>query len=114
RDSRAADYCARLNVMPNRAITVLGAGPAGLALAMKLLHRSDLDAKVTVLEQQSIVGGLTSSFEYEGLYLDHGSHRLHPATAPEIMADIRRLLGSDLVERRRNGRIRLLGRYVKF
>jgi protoporphyrinogen oxidase len=30
------------------------------------------------------------------------------------MVDLRRLLGPDLLKRRRNGRIRLLGRYVKF
>jgi protoporphyrinogen oxidase len=95
-------------------LTVLGAGPAGLALAMKLLRRGDLDAPVVVIEQQSAVGGLAASFEFDGLYLDHGSHRLHPATDPEILADIRGLLGSDLLMRPRRGRIRLLGRYVKF
>ena len=95
-------------------LAVLGAGPAGLALAMKLLRRGDLDAPVVVIEQQSAVGGLAASFEFEGLYLDHGSHRLHPATDPEILADIRHLLGPDLLMRPRHGRIRLLGRYVKF
>ena len=43
-----------------------------------------------------------------------GIHRLHPATANEILIDIRDLLGDELLERPRNGRIRLLGRYVKF
>jgi protoporphyrinogen oxidase len=95
-------------------LAVLGAGPAGLALAIKLLRRRDLHALVVVIEQQPAVGGLASSFEFEGLYLDHGSHRLHPATDPEILADVQRLLGPDLLVRPRHGRIRLLGRYVKF
>ena len=67
-----------------------------------------------VIERQPSVGGLAASFEFDGLYLDHGSHRLHPATDPEILADLRRLLGPDLLVRPRHGRIRLLGRYVRF
>jgi len=95
-------------------IIILGAGPAGLALAMKLLQRSDLNAEVIVIEAEPRVGGLAASFEYKGIYFDYGSHRLHPTTAPEILQDIRGLLGHDLLDRPRNGRIRLLGRYVKF
>ncbi len=95
-------------------ILILGAGPAGLALAMKLLRRPDLNTEVVVIEQKPYVGGLTASFEYEGLYFDHGSHRLHPVIAPDILQDIRTLLGSDLLDRPRNGRIWLSGRSVKF
>ncbi len=81
---------------------------------MRLLQRGDLDLPVVVIEGQPAVGGLASSFECRGLYFDHGSHRLHPATDPEILTEIRRLLGPDLLVRPRHGRIRLLGRYVKF
>ena len=95
-------------------IIVLGAGPAGLALAMKLLQRSDLNAEVIVIETEPWVGGLAPSFEYKGIYFDYGSHRLHPTTAPEIQQDIRSLLGQDLLDRPRNGRIMLMGRFVKF
>lgn len=94
-------------------IAVLGAGPAGLALAMKLLERR-LPADVIVLEQGTEVGGLAASFKHQDLTLDFGSHRLHPATSARVMSDIRRLLGDDLLRRPRNGRIRLLGRFVKF
>jgi len=95
-------------------IAILGAGPAGLALAMKLLRRSDLDSDVVVIDLQPHVGGLAASFQHDGLYFDHGSHRLHPATSDEILGDIRALVGPDLLDRPRNGRIRLLGRFVKF
>lgn len=97
-----------------RSIAILGAGPAGLALALQLLRRKDFDANVTIFEKKSEVGGLTASFEDNGLYFDHGSHRLHPATDPEILKDISDLLGPDLLIRPRNGRIRLLGSFVKF
>jgi protoporphyrinogen oxidase len=84
---------------------VLGAGPAGLGLALKILKRQDLHTAVT---------GLTVSFEYEGLTFDYGSHRLHPATDPVIMADLQSLLGPDLLDRPRYGRIRLQRRFVHF
>jgi protoporphyrinogen oxidase len=95
-------------------IIILGAGPAGLALAVKLLRRPELNIEVVVIEQKPYVGGISASFEHEGLIFDYGSHRLHPSTAQEIMQDLRYLLGSDLLERPRNGRIRLLGNFVHF
>jgi protoporphyrinogen oxidase len=49
-----------------------------------------------------------------GVGADLGSHRLHPATPPHVLADLRRLLGADLQTRRRNGRLRVAGRWVGF
>jgi len=95
-------------------IAILGAGPAGLGLAMKLLRRQDLNASVTVFDYKPYVGGIAASFKEEDIYFDHGSHRLHPATSAEILDDIKGLLQSDLLDRPRNGRISLLGRFVKF
>lgn len=93
-------------------IVVLGAGPAGVGAACQLArHRK---ARVTVLEQRDAVGGNAGSFEWQGQRLDYGSHRLHPACDPEILADIRGMLGEDLVERPRHGRIRLRGRWIHF
>ncbi|HAB56543.1 MAG TPA: FAD-dependent oxidoreductase, partial [Acidimicrobiaceae bacterium] len=60
------------------------------------------------------VGGLSASFEVAGQRVDYGSHRLHPATDPDLMARIRNLLGDDLQTRIRNGRIRLEDRWVSF
>jgi protoporphyrinogen oxidase len=93
-------------------VVILGAGPAGLAAAFKLAQRRHLD--VTVLERAGAVGGNAGSFELEGVRVDYGSHRLHPACAPEILADIRAMLGTDLLDRPRHGRIRLRSRWVHF
>lgn len=46
--------------------------------------------------------------------MDYGSHRLHPACDPRILEDIRELLGDDLLERPRHGRIRLRERWIHF
>ncbi|HEY2804497.1 MAG TPA: FAD-dependent oxidoreductase [Gemmatimonadales bacterium] len=93
-------------------VIILGAGPAGVGGAYALTR--DQRASVTVLEAQRAVGGNAGSFEWEGQRLDFGSHRLHPATRPEILADIKRLLGDDLLDRPRHGRILLRGRWIHF
>ncbi|MEQ1729372.1 MAG: FAD-dependent oxidoreductase, partial [Vicinamibacterales bacterium] len=93
-------------------IVVLGAGPAGLAAAYKLA--TERRVPVTVIERQARVGGNAASFVVDGIPVDFGSHRLHPATPPGVMADIRRLVGDDLLDRPRHGRIRLRGRWVHF
>ena len=94
-------------------VSVLGGGPAGLWAAMHLLRRYP-GLGVTVLERQERVGGIASSFRREGLIWDMGSHRLHPAASPEVMEEVRGLLGEDLLTMPRNGRIYLEGRFVKF
>lgn len=93
-------------------VVILGAGPAGVGAAYQLRRRGL--ARVTVIEQQATVGGNAGSFEAGGQRLDYGSHRLHPACDPAILADIRSLLGDDLLDRPRHGRIRLRGKWIHF
>ena len=91
---------------------ILGGGPAGVGAAYQLRRRGR--ARVTLLEQQEVVGGNSGSFEWRGQRLDYGSHRLHPACDPDILRDIRTLLGGELLDRPRHGRIRLRGRWIHF
>ncbi len=98
--------------MPEPHVLILGAGPAGAGAACQLRRQGR--ARVTVLEQQPVVGGNSGSFEAGGQRLDYGSHRLHPACDPAILADIRTLLDGDLLDRPRHGRIRLRGRWIHF
>jgi len=93
-------------------VVILGAGPAGLGAAYRLRHLGR--AQALVLEQQPGPGGNAGSFEFGGMPVDYGSHRLHPACDPEILEDIRRFLGNDLLDRPRHGRIRLRGRWIHF
>lgn len=92
-------------------LVVLGGGPAGIGAAYRAAQRG-LD--VVLLERGEVVGGLAGSFSVAGVRVDHGSHRLHPTIDPEILAELRRLLGSHLQLRTRNGRIRLAGRWIAF
>ena len=93
-------------------IVILGAGPAGAGAAFQL--RRTKRARVTIVEQKNAVGGNAGSFERNGIRLDFGSHRLHPACDAEILHDIRTLLGDDLLDRPRHGRIHLRGRLIHF
>jgi len=90
---------------------VLGAGPAGLMAAWRAAR---LGRSVVVLERADSVGGMAASFSVAGVRVDHGSHRLHPSTAPDIMSDLRGLLGEDLQTRPRHGRLRVNDRWVGF
>lgn len=93
-------------------VVILGGGPAGVGAAARMALRGDLD--VTLLEQSELLGGNAGSFDFAGMRADFGSHRLHPACDPAILADLRNLLGDDLLDRPRDGRIRLLGRWIGF
>lgn len=93
-------------------ILILGGGPAGVGAAWQLARQKK--ARAHLIERGAGFGGNAGSFEACGQWLDFGSHRLHPATEPEIMADVRKLLGADLLDRPRHGRIRLLGKWIHF
>jgi protoporphyrinogen oxidase len=93
-------------------VAILGAGPAGLGAAWQLVRRDKAEA--VVLEQRDDVGGNAGSFELEGIPVDYGSHRLHPACHPNILADLKGLMQDDLLDRPRHGRIYLQGRWIHF
>lgn len=93
-------------------IAVLGGGPAGLGAAWRLAKEKK--AEVTLFEAGRDVGGNAGSFAAEGIFCDYGSHRLHPASDPAILADIKALLGDDLLLRPRHGRIRLKKSWIHF
>lgn len=93
-------------------VIVLGAGPAGVGAAYQLRRLER--ARVTVVEQNPVVGGNAGSFRIGEHYVDFGSHRLHPACDPLVLEDIRALLGDELLDRPRHGRIHLRGRWIHF
>jgi protoporphyrinogen oxidase len=93
-------------------VVILGGGPAGVGGAWRL--RTQGRADVVLFERSEHFGGNSGSFEWRGHRLDFGSHRLHPACEPAILADVRGFLGDGLLDRPRHGRIFLLGRWVRF
>ena len=92
-------------------VTVLGAGPAGIAAAYALTKGK---AEVEVLERARVAGGNSTSFQIDGIWCDYGSHRFHPVADPKVLGDVKALLGDDLLLQPRHGRIRLGGRWIHF
>lgn len=92
-------------------VVVLGGGPAGLAAAREAAATG---RSVRLLERGAAVGGMAASFEVAGVRVDHGSHRLHPASSPAVLGLLRELLGEDLQTRPRHGRLRVYDRWVGF
>ena len=93
-------------------VTILGAGPAGVACAYALTNGRDTNVKV--LERAKQVGGNSSSFQIDGVWCDYGSHRFHPVADANVLRDVKRVLGDDLLLRPRHGRIRLGGSWIHF
>lgn len=93
-------------------VTVLGAGPAGIAAAYALTKRGK--AQVQVLERAGVAGGNSTSFQIDGIWCDYGSHRFHPVADENVLADVKALLGDDLLLQPRHGRIRLGGKWIHF
>ena len=93
-------------------VVILGAGPAGLAAAHRLSKEQQV--RVHVLEKRDEVGGNAGSFQLEGVWCDHGSHRLHAVVEPRVMDEVRSLLGAALLWRPRHGRILLQKRWIHF
>jgi squalene-associated FAD-dependent desaturase len=57
--------------MAGRHVAVIGAGLAGMAAALECADRG---ARVTLVERQKRLGGLTWSFERNGIWMDNGQH----------------------------------------
>lgn len=56
-------------------VVIIGAGPAGLTAAYKLLKEGNKQYKVTVLEKAEVVGGISKSVSFNGYTVDTGIHR---------------------------------------
>lgn len=95
----------------NPKIVIIGAGPAGLAAALFAAQRG---LSVQVIEREESVGGLAGSHLVDGVRVDAGSHRLHPATPSHLLELLRNELGEDLQQRLRKGRLRVAGQWVAF
>src|SRR5690242_21327477 len=53
-------------------VVIIGAGPAGLTAAYELANKG---VESTVLEADSVVGGISRTVEYKGYRFDIGGHR---------------------------------------
>jgi len=93
-----------------RHVVVIGAGPAGLTAAYEL---AKLGTGVSVLEKDSIVGGLARTARYKGYSFDMGGHRFF-TKVPEVEQMWREVLGPDFLRRPRMSRIYYDGKFFDY
>src|SRR5947209_18257569 len=60
--------------MSKRQAIIVGAGPAGLTLALELLRRTDIQP--VILEQSEYMDGISRTVRYKGNRMDIGGHRV--------------------------------------
>ena len=82
-------------------VAVIGAGPAGLTAAYELVRRQ---VPVTVLEGDSMVGGISRTAEREGWRFDIGGHRFF-SKSKEVVDLWNEILPDDFIQRPRMSRI---------
>jgi protoporphyrinogen oxidase len=91
-------------------VVVIGAGPAGLTAGYLLAKAGH---PVTVLEGDSVVGGISRTAAYRGYRFDIGGHRFFTKIAP-VQALWDELLGDEFIEVPRLSRIHYDGTYFDY
>lgn len=58
-------------------VIIIGAGPAGLSAAHRLLQQAPDEYKVTILEKSDEIGGIARTVRHAGNRMDMGGHRFY-------------------------------------
>jgi len=91
-------------------IVVVGAGPAGLTAAYLLTKQGH---RVTVLEGDEVVGGISRTAQYKDYRFDIGGHRFFTKIEP-VEALWHEILGEDFISVPRLSRIHYNGKYFNY
>jgi protoporphyrinogen oxidase len=95
---------------PGDRVVVCGAGPAGLTAAYLLAQKG---YAVTVLEADSIVGGISRTARYKDYRFDIGGHRFF-TKIPAVQSLWAELLGDELIDVPRLSRILYNGKFFNY
>jgi protoporphyrinogen oxidase len=100
----------RSRLQPGDRIVVCGAGPAGLTAAYLLAKQGH---EVTVLEGDTVVGGISRTARYKEFRFDIGGHRFFTKITP--VQDLwEELLGDEFIEVPRLSRILYSGKFFNY
>jgi protoporphyrinogen oxidase len=97
-------------LLPGQHVVIAGAGPAGLTAAYLL---SKQGARVTVLEGDEMVGGISRTARYKEFRFDIGGHRFFTKIAP-VEALWEEILGDEFISVPRLSRIHYNGRFFDY
>nr|MBA2390026.1 FAD-dependent oxidoreductase [Geodermatophilaceae bacterium] len=105
-----ADTRAVAPLLPGDRVVVIGAGPAGLTAAFILAKQG---VRVTVLEGDDIVGGISRTVQYKGYRFDIGGHRFFTKIVP-VEALWYEILEGEFISVPRLSRIHYDGKYFDY
>ncbi len=100
-----------MKVSRTKPVLVIGAGPAGLTAAYKLVQSGE---QVLVLESDSVVGGISRTVQVDGWRFDVGGHRFF-TKVPEVESLWHEILpDDDFLVRPRMSRIYYNGKFFDY
>lgn len=88
-------------------VCIVGAGVAGLTIGYQLARQG---YSITIVERNTVVGGLGRTFHYGDFHFDVGPHRFHTEN-PRVAGFIRGILGEEAIEIPRKSGARMFGKY---
>jgi protoporphyrinogen oxidase len=93
-------------------LTILGGGLSALSAAYFLQERPEI-SRITILEKETVAGGLCRSYSINGIVYDIGPHIFFSKNTLvlQLMND---LLGANVTKLRRSNRILHKGRFVQY
>lgn len=101
----------RMQSKDKKEVVILGAGIGGLAAGYFLARTGKY--RMTVLEKDSVAGGMCGSFTHDGFTLDYGAHKIY-SVIPGILDEIINLMGSRLIRLPKKNRLFLRGHLVDY